>query len=198
MAEDRYPTTDEFWTRLDEREVEPDLRAALRERTAREEGAVERVGDARLVEAVAALILPGAVPARALAVFLDQHFDRQLGRADERSGLMPRGELIPAGFRVLDQAARTRHARPFVDLSTEMQQALLHQAEEGALDGPDRFDSAQWFKRVAQLLMLGFGSDPRGMVEMGFPGPSYKPGHIWLDRFEVEARAERRRGYRTL
>jgi hypothetical protein len=198
MAEDRYPTADEFWARLDEREVEPDLRAALHERTAREEGTVDRVADPSLVDAVAALVLPGAVPARALAVFLDQHFDQQLGRADERNGLMPRAELIPAGFRVLDQAARTRHSRPFVDLSAEAQEALLREAEDGKLEGPTRFDSAQWFKRVAQLLMLGFGSDPRGMIEMGFPGPSYKPGHIWLDRFEVEARAERRRGYRTL
>ena len=198
MAEARYPTADEFWARLDEREVEPDLRDALRERQERERATVERVGDPALVEAVAARILPGDVPARALAVFLDQHFDRQLGRADDRAGMMPREELIPAGFRVLDQAARTRHARPFAELAVELQDALLRQAEDGALEGPARFDSAQWFKRVAQLLMLGFGSDPRGMVEMGFPGPPYKPGHIWLDRFEVQARAKRRRGYRVL
>ncbi|MDQ3991435.1 MAG: gluconate 2-dehydrogenase subunit 3 family protein, partial [Actinomycetota bacterium] len=143
-------------------------------------------------------ILPGAVPARALAVFLDEHFDRQLGRADERAGLMPRGDLIPAGFEVLDAAARTRHGRSFAELSGDAQVGLLHEAERGELAGPDRFDSSQWFKRVSQLLMLGYGSDPRGMIEMGFPGPSYRPGHVWLDRGEVLARAGRRRGYRTL
>lgn len=198
MDEARYPTADEFWTRLEEREVEPDLRDALRSRIHREEGVVERAGDERLVEAVAGRILPGRVPARALAVFLDEHFDRQLGRADDRAGLMPRAELIPTGFSVLDEAARRRRGRPFADLPDDEQDDLLREAEEGRVPGPERFDSGQWFKRVAQLLMLGYGSDPRGMVEMGFPGPSYKPGHIWLDRFEVRSRARRRRGYRLL
>jgi hypothetical protein len=36
------------------------------------------------------------------------------------------------------------------------------------------------------------------MVEMGFPGPSYRTGHVWLDEGEVAARAQRRRGYRVL
>lgn len=198
MAEARYPTADEFWTRLEERDLEPDLRATLRERTQREAGTVEHLGDGRLVESVAERLLPGAVPPRALAVFLDQAFDQQLGRADDRAGLMPRGQLIPAGFRVLDEVAGQRHGRAFADLSAQDQDALLGEAEQGNLEGPERFDSTEWFKRVAQLLMLGYGSDPRGMIEMGYPGPPYKPGHIWLDGAEVEARAERRRGYRTL
>jgi hypothetical protein len=33
---------------------------------------------------------------------------------------------------------------------------------------------------------------------MGYPGPSYKPGHVWLDRGEVQARTKRRRGYLEL
>jgi hypothetical protein len=48
------------------------------------------------------------------------------------------------------------------------------------------------------VLFLAYGSDPRGMVEMGFPGPSYQSGHLWLDEGEVAARAARRRGYRVL
>jgi hypothetical protein len=36
------------------------------------------------------------------------------------------------------------------------------------------------------------------MVEMGFPGPSYESGHVWLGPGEVRARALRRPGYRIL
>ncbi|HEV3479122.1 MAG TPA: hypothetical protein VG144_06700, partial [Gaiellaceae bacterium] len=78
------------------------------------------------------------------------------------------------------------------------QDALLAQAERGELDAGEWFDSAAWFKRIRGKLLLGYGSDPRGMVQMGFPGPSYKPGHIWLDRGEVAARAKRKPGYLQL
>ena len=194
----RFPTLEEFWRRLDERDLEPDLRAELRARIDREAGVVERVGDPSVVEAFAARVLPFPLPPRALAVFLDEHFDRQLGRGDEREGVMPRDLLTPTGFRVLDEAARTRHGVGFARLPAAQQDALLGEAEDGNLQGPEGFDSSQWFKRTAQLLMLGYGSDPRAMVYMGYPGPPYKPGHIWLDRREVASRAARKRGYRTL
>lgn len=52
--------------------------------------------------------------------------------------------------------------------------------------------------RLREKLLLGYGSDPRGMVEMGFPGPSYETGHVWLGPGEVRARTLRRPGYRIL
>jgi hypothetical protein len=85
-----------------------------------------------------------------------------------------------------------------VKLSAEQQDALLTAAEKGELPGPGGFDSATWFKRMRGYLLVGDGSDPRGMVEMGFPGPSYKSGHVWLDEGEVAARARRTKGYRVL
>ncbi len=191
-------TLDEFWERLELRGLEPDLQDKLRRRLDRERGRVDRLGDEDDVIAVAARLLPAAVPPRALAVFLDEHFDRQLGRGDESVGLMPRQELLPAGFRALRDAAMERHGGPFAELSEAQQDDVLSQAERGEIPGPEGFDSAQWFKRVLQLLLLGLGSDPRGMVQMGFPGPSYRPGHLWLDRREVVARAQRKRGYRYL
>src|SRR5687768_4932784 len=103
--ESRYPTLEEFWRRLEIRDVEPDLRDALRARASPEAGRVERVGVEATVVTVAALLLPGDVPAQALAVFLDHMFDRPFGRADDRAGLMPREDLIPAGFALLDVEA---------------------------------------------------------------------------------------------
>jgi hypothetical protein len=150
--------------------------------------------DAELVSAVAARLLPGAVPPLALAAFLDAHFDDQQGRGDDKAELMPRGELIPTGFLVLDAA----HSRGFARLEPDAQDELLSRAERGELAGPDGFDSATWFTRTRGYLFMAYGSDPRGMVEMGFPGPSYEPGHVWLDEGEVAARAHRRKGYLTL
>lgn len=198
MAEDRYPTLEEFFKRLDARDVEPDLREEFARRLTREEGSVTRVGAEATVVAVTQRLVPGAVPAKALAVFLDDAFDKQLGRADDKDGLMPRGELIPAGFEALDDEARKRHGKAFAELGGEEQDQLLGEAERGNLQGPAKFDSATWFMRMRGILLLGYGSDPRGMVEMGFPGPSYKPGHIWLDQQEVQARVDRKPGYLKL
>lgn len=197
--EARYPTLEEFWRRLELRDVEPDLQAALRERMQREERGVHRVGAEATVVAVAARILPGDVPARALAAFVDEAYDRPLGRADDRAGLMPREQLIPEGFALLDRiAAERRDGATFAALEADEQDALLAQAEAGELHGPERFSSSEWFNRVRDLLLRGFGADPRGMVQMGYPGPSYKPGHVWLDQMEVERRAQRAPGYLRL
>jgi hypothetical protein len=203
MPEQRYPTLEEFWRRLEVRHVEPDLRDALRERTGRETLGTPNLGPERgaVAVAVAGRLLPSAaVPAKALAAFLDWSFDRQLGRGDEQVGVLPTSELIPAGLDALTQAARQRHGRRFEELEGDQQDALLAEAERGALqlEGEKRFDSAVWFKRTRGKLLLGYGSDPRGMVEMGFPGPSYETGHIWLDRGEVKARVLRRPGYLQL
>jgi hypothetical protein len=199
MRGERYPASvEEFFETLDARDVEPDLRAELRERLDRENRGVQRVGEPDTVVAVAARLLPGAVPAEALAAFVDDVFDQQKGRADEQLGLMPRSQLIPAGFHALDGSARTTHGSAFADLDGDARDDLLARAERGEIQGPEGFDSATWFRRVRELLLLGYGSDPRGMVEMGFPGPSYQPGHVWLDTDEVMAREGRRLGYRKL
>ena len=201
MPDARYPTLDEFWRRLEVREVERDLRQALRERTERESLGTPKLGPVRGATAVAVArrLLPSpAVPAEALAAFLDWSFDRQLGRADEQVGVLPSPELIPAGLDALEQAAQRRDGRSFAELTDDEQDALLAEAERGEVEGGERFDSAVWFKRTRGKLLLGYGSDPRGMVEMGFPGPSYRTGHIWLDRGEVKARTRRRPGYLQL
>lgn len=200
MPDQRFPTEDEFWRRLEARDVEPDLRAALRERTAREKHGTPRLGEERgaVAEAVARRLLPGDVPARALAAFLDWSYDRQLGRGDEAHGTMPTPELIPTGLDVLDRESRRGHGRGFAELDDAQQDELLERAEQGGLEGPDGFDATTWFKRVRGKLLLGFGTDPRGMVQMGYPGPSYQSGHIWLDRGEVQARVKRKRGYLQL
>ena len=193
---DRYPSEDEFWKRLKKRGVEDDLVSALHERTRREETGIQRVGNERTVIAVVARLLPDSIPPRSIGAFIDQVFDKQMGRGDEPSGKLPRERMIPAGFSVLDERAPSNGV--FADLSPDEQDDLLTQAERGKLPGPSGFDSAIWFKRVRDLALLALGSDPRGMVEMGFPGPSYRPGHIWLDEREIEGRAARRSGYLEL
>jgi hypothetical protein len=190
----RYPASlDEFWDRLNARKLEPDLHRALRERAGRETGAVTRLGDAETVRSVVEALLPGsAVPASVIAEFVDAHFDQQLGRGDERTGIMPRAELVPAGFAALEQAA----AAPFHTLAADVRHSLLVDAESGKLAGPPGFDSATWFKRLRDIVLLAFASDPRGMLQMGYPGPSYQPGYLWLAWDAPAARRNRRAGYR--
>jgi hypothetical protein len=194
VAEPRYPTLEEFWRGLEVRGVEPDLRQELRDRARREDRGVHRL-PAATTAAVMARLLPDTVPALALAAFVDEHFDNQLGRADDKDGLPPRDELLTLGLRLLDDTATTERGRPFAELDGAAQDGLLTRAEQGQLEAPAGFDWSVWFRRLRALALLGLGSDPRGMVLMGFPGPSYRPGHIWLDEAEVAARAGRRRGY---
>lgn len=185
----------EFWRRLAARDVEPDLREALTSRAQREDGAVTRLGRAATVIAAVERILPGsAVPAPVIAAFVDGAYDQPLGRGDERDGVLPREQLMPAGFAQLDAAAA---GGEFASLSVNEQDALLARAERGELDGPAGFDAKAWFERLRDLVLLGFGADPRGMVQMGYPGPSYKPGHIWLEQGEINQRAARKPGYLT-
>ncbi len=197
MAEARYPTLDEFWQRLEVRDVEPDLVEKLRARSRREGQGIHRL-PAATTTAVMARLLPATIPPEALASFVDEHFDKQLGRADDKEGVLPREELIPAGLAALDDAAGQRHGAAFAEVSPEQQDALLAEAERGELPGREGFDSSTWFRRLRGLVLVGFGSDPRGMVFMGYPGPSYKPGHVWLDEGEVAARVARKRGYLQL
>jgi hypothetical protein len=186
---------EEFWEGLEVRGVEPDLVETLRSRVRGGSVPIGRVGDAAVVRAVAGRIMPGAVPADALAAFVDAHFDEQLGRGDERIGLRPREELIPLGVRILDETARAGHGRGFSELDAADQDGLLADAEQGRIDGQDGFDAKEWFTRVRDLILLAYGSDPRGMVEMGFPGPSYATGHVWLGPFEVARRAAHAPGW---
>src|SRR3990170_417089 len=109
---------EEYWDGLEARGVEPDLLEALRHRVEGDVGPIERVGDEALVTAVASRLVPGAVPGRVLAAFLDANFDAQLGRGEERVGVMARGELIPTGFRVLEDEARRQQGSSFLELPT--------------------------------------------------------------------------------
>ena len=167
----------------------------------REESGTPRLGAARgaVAAAVARRLLPGsAVPDEALASFLDATFDRQLGRGDERAGVLPTGSLLPVGLDRIDEYAKRLYAQGFADLPESDQDALLREAERGELEAGEDFDWTVWFKRLRGKLLLGYGSDPRGMVQMGFPGPSYRSGHVWLGRGEVIGRTKRRPGYLEL
>jgi hypothetical protein len=202
-SDERWPTLRDFWQGIDTRGLEPDLRRALHGRANETgDGTVFRVGPEETVVAVASRLLPGAVPARVLALFIDEAFDQQLGRGDEREGVMPRSELLPAGFSVLDAAAAAAHTDTaddadgaFARLDSAQQDELLRRAERGALGGPQGFDSRIWFGKVRELVLLAYGSDPRGMVEMGFGGPTYASGQAWLNSMEVQRRADRAPGY---
>jgi hypothetical protein len=195
MPEQRFPTEAEFWQRLDKRHVEPDLRQTLEGRAANVEGSVSRLGRQDTVVAFVEQLLPrSAVPASVVAQFIDEHFDQPMGRSDEKASVMPRAELAMTGFRQLDEAA----GGDFAAVSPEQQRDLMMRAERGELSGASGFDSATWFKRLRDLALLGYGADPRGMVQMGYPGPAYQPGHVWLDYGEVQARSKRRPGYLEL
>lgn len=52
---------------------------------------------------------------------------------NQQAGVMPTPELISAGLDALEQAARQRHGRGFAELDGDEQDALLAEAERGAL-----------------------------------------------------------------
>jgi gluconate 2-dehydrogenase gamma chain len=67
------------------------------------------------------------------------------------------------GIRALDATARRRHGRPFAELASEAQVALLRSLEDGSVDRADWIDAdpTRFFATLRRYTMMGFYGDPR-------------------------------------
>ncbi len=136
----------------------------------------------RTVESIAARIVPsddgspGATEAGCVN-FVDKAL------AHEESELRP---AYATGLRAVDAVSTKRHAKPFAELDSESQDALLVALQDGAAEGwpSDAGPSGDFFETLRTHSLMGFLADPKyggnrnwvGWKHVGYPGARHEVG----------------------
>lgn len=134
-----------------------------------------------------------------LAAMIDEKVfeNRTDGYRDGR--LPPLGEAWRRGLAGLDAEARTRHGRPFHDLSSAEQDGLLGAVQKGLADHAAWGDMpARLFfeKRAVRDIVAAYYAHPKAWNEIGFGGPAAPRGYVRLqaDRRDPWEASEARPG----
>jgi gluconate 2-dehydrogenase gamma chain len=114
--------------------------------------------EARTLGAACDQIIPPDQDPGASQAGVVSFIDRQLATRQKK--------MLPAwrrGIRALDAAARRLHGKPFADLESDRQTALLLQVEQGTGDKADwgDLDPGDFFRLLHGHTMMGFYGDPR-------------------------------------
>ena len=136
------------------------------------------------LQAVCRRIMPQ--PADRPPVPLAAHVDEKVRvRREEgyRPAVMPRQDQAwKRGLAALDEEAKAAHGgRRFHELGPADQDALLHQAQEGRLEGPawGGMPSALFFEtRVMHDILTAYYAHPTAWNEIGWGGPAGPRGYV--------------------
>ena len=135
-----------------------------------------------------------------LAGFVDWALDKPLGRGDRRKGMPPDDILIRRGVVGIEETAWIMFGKPFHRLREFHQDDVLREIQSGAAKGeiwmevpPQRF-----FTKLMLKAVTGYFSYPPTWMRMGFPGPSYPEGYVWIGQKEIMARRRHFPGWKTL
>ena len=138
-------------------------------------------GQWKTLDAVAARLIPTDAEPGAREAGCVNFIDKAL--ANEEAAARP---LYDAGLAGEDAAARAAHEKPFAELSTDQQDALLARIEAGSAPGwPDAAGPSPVFFEVVRVhVLLGFLSHPKyggnrgfaGWRVAGYPGPRHHRG----------------------
>ncbi len=155
--------------------------------------------EARLLVAMLARMIPQDDGVD-LVGFLDWAVGRPLGRGDRMEGLPPEPELFNEGLKGVEQSVREIYGRQFMELESDEQDEFIKKLQEGRLTGSpwERIPPSVFFVKLLTKALIGYCSHPALWMRMGFPGPSYPEGYVWISRDEVRARRSHRPGWKTL
>lgn len=115
-------------------------------------------------------------------------------------------EAWTLGLAGLDQTARARFGRDFVDLADRSRDAVLRAIRDGASEGDvwRRLPSGRWWTFVALRQVTGvYYAHPYAWDEIGFGGPAYPRGYQALnfgapEPWEARERTDRAESKRLL
>jgi hypothetical protein len=132
-----------------------------------------------------------------LVGFIDWSVGRPLGRGDRRAGMPDELTLFHLGLEGLDQSAMSEHGATFESLDASQRDLILHAVQRGAAAGEiwERIPSSLFFERFYSKALHGYFAHPRVWARIGFMGPAYPEGYLWLAADEVRMRHERRAGW---
>ncbi|MEW5744754.1 MAG: gluconate 2-dehydrogenase subunit 3 family protein [Nitrospirota bacterium] len=135
-----------------------------------------------------------------LVGFVDGALGKPLGRGDRREGIPEEAGLFHKGLTGIQETAQAMFGRSFVELHETQQDAVLGAIQDGAAKGGVWRDipSPYFFTRLMTKALTGYCAHPFAWMRMGFPGPSYPEGYVWITEQEVQARRRHFPGWKTL
>jgi hypothetical protein len=157
--------------------------------------------EALLLKAVLERLIPGCRDeAIDLVGFVDWSLGRPLGRGDRREGLPGEEKLFRDGLSAIRETAQGNYGAPFQALSEDRQDQILTDIQEGTAKGDvwKRIPSPHFFTRLLSKALVGYCAHPLTWMRMGFPGPSFPEGYVWISEHEIQARREHFPGWKTL
>lgn len=136
-----------------------------------------------------------------LVGFLDWAVDKPLGRGDRLEGMPDEAVLFREGLKGVEESVKAGYAKDsFKELSPEEQDGFLTALQEGKLEGGvwGRIPPSYFFIKLLTKALTGYCSHPLAWMRMGFPGPSFPEGYVWITHEEVLARQRHTPGWKTL
>ncbi|HPL62481.1 MAG TPA: gluconate 2-dehydrogenase subunit 3 family protein [Syntrophales bacterium] len=134
-----------------------------------------------------------------LVGFLDWAVGKPLGRGDRREGMPPEEDLFRKGLSGIEGSAQAAFGKRFAELGGDEQDRLLTAVQEGSAPGPvwDEIPSSCFFSVLLTKALTGYCAHPLVWLRMGFPGPSYPEGYVWITGMEIQQRRRRFPGWKT-
>lgn len=121
--------------------------------------------------------------------FVVSHFDKKVaerfGEGQRKQNVPPEDRLIREGMIGLDDVAKHRHGRPWMDLTVEEQVALVRELQSGSLEPVGmmaNLPQKELFTKVLSLALEAYASHPQVWSEMGYAGPAYPRGYYRIER----------------
>lgn len=134
-----------------------------------------------------------------LVGFVDWAMGKPLGRGDRQEGLPPEEILFSKGIAGIQETAREMFKSDFTVLKEYQKDEVLTALQEGLAKGRtwEEIPSRQFFIKLLVKALTGYCSHPFAWMRMGFPGPSYPEGYVWIRQPEIRARRRHFPGWKT-
>ncbi|MCC6347423.1 MAG: gluconate 2-dehydrogenase subunit 3 family protein [Nitrospirales bacterium] len=134
-----------------------------------------------------------------LVGFVDWAVGKPLGRGDRQEGLPSEEILFSKGIAGIQETAREMFKSDFTVLKEHERDEVLTTIQEGSAKGRtwEEIPSRQFFIKLLIKAVTGYCAHPFAWMRMGFPGPSYPEGYVWITRPEIRARRRHFPGWKT-
>jgi hypothetical protein len=156
--------------------------------------------EAEIMKAVLDRLIPQSEGERVdLVGFMDWAIGKPLGRGDRPEGIPAEEDLFRKGLAGVEETSQAVFGKRFVDLNGAEQDRILTAVQEGSAQGPvwEKIPSGYFFSRLLMKALTGYCAHPLVWLRMGFPGPSYPEGYVWITGMEIQQRRKRFPGWKT-
>lgn len=192
FTENEFAALMKRWDETERQEIGERLRGNFSrpelEQFSRDEAATLRAALERLIPQREGVDLVG---------FLDWAVGKPLGRGDRQPGMPDEPEMFHLGLKGLDETASHRFGRPFHAIAPDQRDDVLRAVQEGKSEGAAwrQMSGQGFFMRFYTKALLGYFAHPKAWMRIGFPGPAYPEGYLWVNSGQVKERHRRRAGW---